>query len=268
MTDFCYDPVAPTSTSSTTSTSTSIASSASVLQQATRRAEEWARQRPESSKPSAYSNFLLSAVTSLGCHGAGSGSGSRGASCSPRRPAAPHLHNHCSRGADSSPHREGENFATITGTFKCSHSLTTPYVLRNVLSYAADNAAVLLLQPRAPTTCRLRTIAPTFRAEAPPRPAPRSSPGQPRAALYSACSPRRRACPLLPPSLAPPHMQLQASVSASSALCPELPLSASRQPAPCAAWPLQTPSSATTPRPRWTRTRCRLLPALIPSLIH
>lgn len=112
---------------------------------ATRRQEERIRKEIESKRPSAYSNFLLSAVTSPGSRhrspitspspSKGSRNNERLAYSSPysspylvpgyrssgqrdlsgRLHASPHLHNHCSS-AFNNPYREGESMAALTAT--------------------------------------------------------------------------------------------------------------------------------------------------------
>lgn len=100
------------------------------------RADQHTRRHLESQKPSAYSNFLLSAVTSSGCHNRSPNPcdsrpslSAEISSSSPylvpgyhsqgyrdqqgRYHASPHLHNHASRGFRS-PYRDGENYACIT----------------------------------------------------------------------------------------------------------------------------------------------------------
>jgi len=128
MTDFCYKKDEDRQQASTGQT---LASASSLNAETARRDEERTKKELESNKPSSYSNFLLSAVTSPGCHKHSPASSPSPVTTAPspflvpgyRSPghrdstghkhAAPHLHNHCSRGFNS-PYREGESLAAIT----------------------------------------------------------------------------------------------------------------------------------------------------------
>ena len=136
MTDFCYERDDDPQAVSFPGRMLPSSSSAMNVEKA-RRNEERAKQLLESNKPSPYSNFLLSAVTSPGCHKRGPVSSPTMTSSAPypylvpgyrspgyrdskgQKHAAPHLHNHCSRGYDS-PYREGESLAAITGDLNTS----------------------------------------------------------------------------------------------------------------------------------------------------
>lgn len=174
-----------------------------LLLEATRRADERTKQHLESTKPSAYSNFLLSAVTSPGCHRQSPATSPAQvplkSSPSPylvpgyRSPghrdwaghqhAAPHLHNHCSRGFDT-PFREGENIAAITGMLYICTSLSF-VVCRTLMSVCC-----LPWQLHGPIISLPREIEPIFALTPVQRPHRMRHPEE----LYNACLPHHHVC--------------------------------------------------------------------------